>query len=362
MRLLFLIKRRPQQRCLMDRPYGRFFYLPVELAQLGFDVRVILIGHAGDFESTASRSGVTWTTMDVKGTRATGILPKLLNEIRGQQPDWIIGCSDAWVGVIATWLARRSGSRLAIDAYDNYESYMPWNKPLHWAWRRAIRAADLSLAAGPQLAQLMDRERTGRASTCVIPMAADPYFVPLNQSVCRERLGLPLDVPTIGYSGGWSKKRGTDILPKAFQELRNFVPEAILALTGRPPNGVQNIAGVVTLGYLDDAMMPVFINALDVSTVITTNSPFGQYSYPSKLCEALACNVPIVASATEPVRWMLQGEEHALVPVEDMMALAEGLRAALSTPRQHRIQCPSWGKSAAHLSEALSGFGMAPSS
>ena len=353
MRLLFLSKRRPQQRCLMDRPYGRFFYLPVELAERKFDVRVILIGHAGDAEATTCRLGVTWTAMDAKGARATGIFSKLLNEVRVQQPDWVIGCSDAWVGVMANWLARRSGSRLAIDAYDNYESYMPWNKPLHWAWRRAIRAADLSLAAGPQLAWLMDRQRAGRSPTQVIPMAADPCFVPMEKTSCRARLGLPIGVPIIGYAGGWAAKRGTDILPKAFREVQRLVPGVRLALTGHPPAPVLRMPGVIALGYLEDALMPVFLNAMDVSTVVTSQSTFGKYSYPSKLYEALACNVPVVASATEPVKWMLQGQEHALAPVDDAAALAQRLRDALSMPRPPAIQGLSWGESVGTLSNAL---------
>lgn len=42
-----------------------------------------------------------------------------------------------------------------IDAYDNYESYIPWLKLLHVLKRRALSRADLITAAGPNLLKQM---------------------------------------------------------------------------------------------------------------------------------------------------------------------------------------------------------------
>jgi glycosyltransferase involved in cell wall biosynthesis len=56
--------------------------------------------------------------------------------------------------------------------------------------------------------------------------------------------------------------------------------------------------------------------------VITSDSAFGRYSYPAKLCEAIACGTPVVATATEPVRWMLGGDTRYLSPIGDARAFA----------------------------------------
>lgn len=348
-KLLFICKRKPQGRCLLARPYGRFFHLPAELAARGYLVQVALVSHRGEPEEASDRAGVHWRSFDL---RQLGCLSRLRQFSAAFQPHWVIGCSDAWVGLLAHRIARRLGARLAIDAYDDYEAYMPWNLPLHVFWRRALRAADLTTAAGPQLAQLMDRWRRGATATAVIPMAADPGFVPMPRDKCRDVLGLPTSQPIVGYSGAWAANRGTAVLPEAFRKLRDQLPGVLLALTGTPPAHVVSQPGVIALGYLEDAKLPSFVNALDVATVITTSSRFGSYSYPAKLCEAIACGIPVVATSTPPVQWMLRDAPLALVPTDDPEALCAGLVRALTLEGARYAPRPSW-KELASIFDAL---------
>jgi glycosyltransferase involved in cell wall biosynthesis len=265
-----------------------------------------------------------------------------------------MGVSDAWTGVLAHNISSRIGARLAIDAYDDYEAYMAWNLPLHWLWRNAIAAADLTTAAGPQLASLMNRHRYGRNPTRIVHMVADPQFVPMHRIECRLAIGLPVDFPIIGYSGGWSSNRGTESLIKAYHIIRKSRPDVLLALTGTPPKNVLGQPGIHALGYLEDDQMPLFLNALNVSSVITTDSRFGKSSYPSKLCEALACDVPIVATATEPVKWMLKNNTDYLVEINNPEALACALMLAIDQDRNITSHLQSnWQQQAALLNTYL---------
>ena len=45
MNILFLSKRRPQNKDLILRPYGRFYYLPKILAERGHNVHVLLLDY-----------------------------------------------------------------------------------------------------------------------------------------------------------------------------------------------------------------------------------------------------------------------------------------------------------------------------
>ena len=362
MKLLFIAKRHPQQRDLIERPYGRFHFLPTALAALGHEVRVILCSHRRLPSLGLERDGVRWSSHDALTLGLRGFLTSLARETRAFAPDWVVGCSDAWYGPLARRLARQSHAWLAVDAYDNYEAYMPWNLPLHWQWRRSIAAADVVTAAGPQLAARLDSHRPGRSPTAIVPMAADPIFVRHDRGAARAALGLPAEAPLVGYSGGWAGNRGTQILVDAFRRVRARRPDVRLVLTGRPPEDVAAEPGVLALGYLPDAQLPLVLSALDVACVITADTAFGRYSYPAKLCEALACGVPVVATATAPVRWMLQDDACFLAPVGDACAIAERFLAQLSSPCRDYGPLPDWNASARALQDVLASAATARSS
>lgn len=355
MNILFICKRRPQQRDLITRPYGRFFYLPTLLASKGHRVTVALIDFCGAPNEELHRDGVDWIVLDVRSAGIYRTYRALKERAIRQRPDWVIGLSDAWTGVLAWRIAVACGAKLALDAYDNYESYMPWNLPLHLAWRHSLGKADLITAAGPQLAQLLGTHAGNRVKTEVIPMSADPVFVPMDKSYCRKSLGLPPDTPLLGYYGSWAARRGTGNILDIFDQVKLKVPNARLVLSGNPPKHAKNYPGVINLGYLEDLQLPLLVNAINVACIITRNSLFGKYSYPAKLCEAIACGTKVVATDTAPVRWMLQNTIDALVPVDNTDAFSTKVIQALSSKQANAVPLPGWHLGAEKLDQLLRG-------
>lgn len=245
-------------------------------------------------------------------------------------------------------------ARVAVDAYDNYEAYMPWNLPLHWLWRHAIARADVVTAAGPQLAARLQQHRSAQTPVEVLPMAADPGFIKMDRLTARKALGLPEYVPLIGYSGGWARNRGTQVLIDSFRLVQRVHADARLVLSGHPPAAVCNEPGIIALGYLEDSQLPMLHNALDVACVITADTAFGRYSYPAKLCEAIACGVPVVATATEPVRWMLQNDARFLAEVANARDIATRILSNLDLGRVDYGARPTWSDVGKNLETLLS--------
>jgi glycosyltransferase involved in cell wall biosynthesis len=353
MRLLIVAKRRPQQRDLIERPYGRFYHLPAGMAALGHEVRVLLVSHHRLPSQHARKAEVEWFSDDIRTLGPISLFRTLKDKARTFRPDWVIGMSDAQYGWLARRLANDTGARLAVDAYDNYEAYMPWNVPLHRMWRRAIRHADLVTAAGPQLADLLQSHRVGGEPTHIIPMAADPEFVPLDRQQSRRDLGLEANAKLLGYIGSWSKSRGSSMLIDAFRKMRSNHPGLRLVVSGRPPAEVLQEPGVLGTGYVADAKLPALINALDIACVITANTPFGSYSYPGKLCEAMACGVPVVATSTAPVDWMLGRRAQHLIPTGDVDAFVQRAQELLSKPIADYGVRITWEAQAQQLSRLL---------
>jgi len=342
MKLLFVCKRHPQQRDLIERPYGRFYHLPRQLAALGHDVRVLLCSHRKLPSLRVRSAGVEWISGDLLTNGPYRYLQDARAETKAFQPDWIVGLSDTYCGWLAHHLARLTHARLAVDAYDNFEAYMPWNLPLHWLWRSAVRAAELVTAAGPELAQKLQSHRGRGHPAEVLAMAADPEFVPLDRIACRQQLGLPQDAPLLGYIGSWTKDRGTHLLLDAFQIVRAARPDARLVLSGRPPVEALQTPGVIGSGYVVDDQLPALVNAVDVACVITADTGFGRYSYPAKLCEAMACGVPVAATATPAVRWMLGDRQDCMAPLNDAEAYASCLLQQLAGARTDYGPRESW--------------------
>jgi glycosyltransferase involved in cell wall biosynthesis len=331
MKLLFLCKRRPMGRDLFTSPYGRFYYLPRLLAGKGHEVTILLCSYKQEPEESVvcNNSGIHWHSVSPLNGNPLPYYSKALQCVREIRPDWLLGFSDTYYGILAQYLARRFGCRSLIDAYDNYESYMSWCKPLHYLWRRALARADLVTAAGPHLAGLMGQKRFDKP-TMVLPMAADPIgFKPLDKIKCRQELGLPSDKKLIGYCGSIHPSRGMNVLFDAYKILLRENKDVELVLTGRKGSGVSIPDGARKLGYLPDKQMPGLLNSMDVLTVINKSSIFGNFSYPVKLYEAMCCQVPVIATATPATEWILGKHRELLVPPGSSIALSRKITRIL---------------------------------
>jgi glycosyltransferase involved in cell wall biosynthesis len=360
MKVLTICKRHPQGRDMMTRPYGRFHYLPRALAAAGDQVLQVYLGFPKHEPATDEIGGVRRVALRMAPASFPALLGRLDRIAAEFAPDWVAGLSDSWCGVLAQRVASRAGARTWLDAYDNFEAYMPWNLPLHWLWRRACARADLVTAAGPQLAALLQSHRPDGVPVAVLPMAADPAFFPRDKAVARAQLDLPAAAPLLGYVGSWTSTRGSHLILDAFHRVRATRPDARLVLSGHPPAEVVAEPGVTSVGYIADELLPVLISALDVACVVTAETSFGRYSYPAKLYEAMACGVPVVATATEPVQWILGEQSAALTAVGDADAFAARVLAALDRPVHDYPARQDWQAQADQLHRLLARVDLRP--
>jgi glycosyltransferase involved in cell wall biosynthesis len=330
------------------------------LASLGHRVTVALLSYADEAPVQVDRGGVVWYSESLRplahnlgASGYLGMVERIASEFR---PDWVVGYSDTWYGILAQHVAERHGCMSLIDAYDNYESYMPLAKPLHWLWRRALRRATALSAAGPQLLELMGRGRS-TGNMAVVSMAADPDFMPMDRDACRARLGLPAGVPLLGYVGSLHRSRGVNMLFQVVERVRRQVPEVRLVVSGHRQHGLslpETLAErMIDLGYLDDEAIPSLVNAVDVSLVVNRHSAFGDYSYPVKIYEAMRCGTPVVATAVPGTAWVLRNHPECLAAPDNTDAMAAQVEAALRNGRVDYGTQPGWGDSAGVLAGLL---------
>jgi len=297
--------------------------------------------------------GMVWMSESIRPYTPFRYYYRACELIKSIKPDWIVGFSDTYFGIMAAHLGRKYGIKSLVDAYDNYESYLSLFTPLHFLWRRAVSQATAVTAAGPQLAELLQQSRPGRP-VFIVPMAADvPGFMPLDQEACRRELNLSLENKIIGYCGSIYRNRGIQTLFDAHDILKKSDRNIDLIFTGRKEKGISLPSSVKWFGYLSDDKIPVFLNSLDVAVVINRISRFGLYSYPVKLYEAMRCHIPVIATDTPSVNWILKGDDRFLARPDDPYDLADKIRKASTLDRIDYGEQTSWEQSCQIFEEVL---------
>ena len=112
-RLVFLSKRRPSGGDLYQRPFGRFGNLPIELAKKGCKVTVICLSHRRDENDQRQYMGVDWVSISASPNPLSAI-SRLKKQTCEFEPDWVVGFSDTYYGILATHLAKKIGCQSLV--------------------------------------------------------------------------------------------------------------------------------------------------------------------------------------------------------------------------------------------------------
>ena len=146
----------------------------------------------------------------------------------------------------------------------------------------------------------------------------------------RQSLGLGAQVPLVLSVGRVDQQKGIDTTIKAFRQVAELIPDAVLLIAGRPGNASAQVerelrgsASIRLLGHRSD--VPDLMCAADV------------LSFPSRweglggtVVEALALRLPLVASDLAPIAEVVGDVGWPLVPPDDPAALAKGLLSVLA--------------------------------
>ena len=353
MKILFLSKRFPQGRDLISRPYGRFYFLPMFLASQGHEVHLLLLSYLRSPSLSFHRNGLYWVSKSFLQNGGLSYHRCIVDRVRFFTPDWIVGFSDTYYGILAQRIGARFGIHTAIDAYDNYESYLSWCKPLHCLWRSAVASADVVTAASPYLAKYLAQSKPNRPVS-VIPMAPDPeIFIPLDRLACRRRIGLSFDKKIIGYCGSLHRNRDIETLFEAWHILHSDNNNLQMVISGRRQPGIRIPEGVYHLGYLPDERVPDLLNAVDVLVVPNRLSSFGEYSCPVKLYEAMQCQIPVIATRTPSTQWILNDHKDMLCQDGDPSEMASKISRILDLGHFDYGVVNTWEKSARLFEQVL---------
>ena len=259
----------------------------------------------------------------------------------------------------AAFVRREKGSTLMACNEPSVAGFSPdntvvrfeWETPLPRYWKlpgwlpRFQRARYLFLSESDREEFLHAHSLIPRESTNVIPYYVDCELFKPAPRPTRSAL-------RVGFAGQWVPRKGILELLQAWRAVKVQVPSAELVLAGgpamwktaQPVTGAEQSAALVksmedagrlrTVGALPRARMREFWSSLDIAVVPSLYEPFGLVAL-----EAMACSVPVVASAIGGLKEIVEeGVSGLLVPPGDSSALAQALVTLLTNePSRHRL-------------------------
>jgi teichuronic acid biosynthesis glycosyltransferase TuaC len=186
--------------------------------------------------------------------------------------------------------------------------------------RAALGRMDLVAAASEELAALV-RERRPGTEVAILPAGVDPErFEPLDRAQARARLGLD---------------------PGARLVLLPADPSRPEKRADRAREAAQRAdAQLLTLGHVEPDEVPTWVNAADAVLVPSDREGFGL-----AVLEALACDVPVLATPVGVHREALDGIAGTLCAPFDADAWAAAIGSAPARV-QGRDRAARWGADA----------------
>lgn len=254
----------------------------------------------------------------------------------------------------ASFVRREKGSILMACNEPSVAGFAPdrtvvrfeWETPLPRYWKlpgwlpRFQRARYLFLSESDREEFLREHPLIPRESTNVIPYYVDSQlFKPATRASSAAHAGL-----RVGFAGQWVPRKGIAALLDAWPRVKAQVPSAQLELAGgpamwktaEPVPGAEECAALAKsmeaagllriVGALPRARMGDFWSSLDIAVVPSIYEPFGLVAL-----EAMACGVPVVASAIGGLKEIVQeGASGLFVAPGDSSALAQALSTLLT--------------------------------
>lgn len=181
-----------------------------------------------------------------------------------------------------------------------------------------------------------------RSRSCVIPNGFELSRFrrdPQARESVRSELGIRQDAPIVGLFGRHDVQKNHTGFIEAARRVRDAIPQVRFVLAGAGVTADNHeLAAKVSSAGLSDAMhllgrrddMPRLMAAIDV----LASSSFGE-AFPNVLGEAMACEVPCVATDVGDCSEIV-GDAGYVVPPGDMEALAARLVEVIRMPPEKR--------------------------
>jgi glycosyltransferase involved in cell wall biosynthesis len=306
----------------------------------GYNVELVVGDARGELASAIPRQV---TVVDLRCPRLRSAVIPLARYLRQHQPDCLLSTVTHAnvVALLAAGLARgrtRSVVRLSSMLSAKAQGTALRDYVTFAFARRLYRRADLLVASSRGAA--LDAARIAGVDVTAVKVAPSPLVPEDVAALAQEPVNHPFfapgQPPVVLGVGRLACDKDFPALVSAFARVRRM-RQVRLVILGEGPLRRQLERVADECGVADDVSLAGFVEnpfqymAASAVYVLTCQDE----GMPGSLVQALACGVPVVATdcPSGPRELLEDGKHGALVPMGDVVALAEAIGAALRQPR-----------------------------
>jgi glycosyltransferase involved in cell wall biosynthesis len=313
--------------------------------ELGIELHVVVLFDRPGLQDELRDAGASLSSIGGSAKSRPTRVRQLSTLMRERRPDLVhTTLFEADVtGRVAAAIARiPCVSSLVNEAYGPEHAAEPGVRTSRLRLAQAVDAATARLttrlhAVSEQVATVMAaRLRYPRDRITVVPRGRDPRVLgrrtPERRASVRSALGLHPDDVAIIAVGRQEPQKAFEVLVEAFARVRAHRPSARLLLVGRDGAGTPAIDAAVRKFDVERAVVRLGERA-DVPDLLCAADVFAMTSrregMPGAVIEAMALEVPVVASDLPQVREVTGDRGALLAPVDDVEAFADRIGAVV---------------------------------
>lgn len=221
-----------------------------------------------------------------------------------------------------------------------------WGKWLENIEAKSLKGADLVAVVSEEVRQKVLEMGIPKDKILISPMAVEPQlFADIDSAGLKRELGLS-GKTVIGWTGSFRKFHGLDHVIKAFKQVSESDPEAVLMLVGDGSErrnsellvkklGIQE--KVIFTGRIKFLAVPEYVSLFDIA-VVSARSAEGFHYSPLKLREYMAAGKAVLAPNAGEIPETFEDEKVLkLFNAGDIDSLAAGMLFFIKEKEKRKI-------------------------
>jgi glycosyltransferase involved in cell wall biosynthesis len=159
--------------------------------------------------------------------------------------------------------------------------------------------------------------------------------IPVNSA--REKLGLPINIPIIGYVGTIFRK-DANFLINAFERVLSLNPEAHLLIAGYCQfdfkSAISRPNNVIQTGFVDNQVLNTYLSSCDLFWLPLTDINANRCRFPYKLMTYMTIGRPIIATKVGDIPKFFKDREIGLLSEDIPDEFADKTIKLLKSPNE----------------------------